>query len=304
MRYMVLLTAFVFIGIYSIYLLTFKNDSKTDTHVPFLPIEHLTFCRQREVEKEPETCSKVVLRDATRGHWVPKSLRENQKKEFLIAHNASQRYFGLRFPFDRLDGLCGNVTQFRKDFSSKWNIKNLFGHENKMLIFPAICNPKGSKPCCYNGRCTDLSEAECACPNCQDDRRTQHAEMAEWQTNDEKCLLKDVGQDATCGILLHKFDLVIFLGDSLIRQLYLALLLKLLGGPSQSILVDGTPEGNPFTLVQEPEIFSPRYFNTTQFQFFLLVLFPCFLYTFKFRKGKSVYFFIYFCFIQFLIKCT
>ncbi|XP_071117332.1 uncharacterized protein [Haliotis cracherodii] len=145
----------------------------------------------------------------TKGHWSSRRLTHQERKtmdDFLFSFQT--RY---RFPkhFQRKDAKCGNVTYLETNY------------------FRALCNPKGPTPCCFRDRCVRRVESECTCSDCYDLRQERYADYSNWIPADSRCPYRAFSSEEACALL--KGSSIHFVGDSLVRHIYTALLLVLSG---------------------------------------------------------------------------
>ncbi|XP_067652984.1 uncharacterized protein [Haliotis asinina] len=157
--------------------------------------------------REPNESSRCpdVSTGMMKGRWKPRTLTARERVT-VDTFLKSVRY---RVPksMQRRDGKCGNVAYINLNY------------------FRALCNPEGATPCCYGYRCTNKSADECKCPKCYDFRNEIHAEYSTWEAGDPRCQVKNFTVQETCD-LLHGLTIA-FIGDSLMRNLYTALMLML-----------------------------------------------------------------------------
>ncbi len=104
-------------------------------------------------------------------------------------------------------------------------------HTNKTegyyLDIPSQCDILSNSPCCRDdiGWCGS-GWSFCDCETCTDYRRFIPAELAVWETSDG-CVIPKVDAREACNDLSNRFTSVTFLGDSLVRHLFTALLILL-----------------------------------------------------------------------------
>ncbi|XP_071115266.1 uncharacterized protein [Haliotis cracherodii] len=166
-----------------------------------------------------------ILSHLLTGHWKIRPLtktEDEQISKFLSDTNA--RY---RFPtnYQRTDGLCGNVTHI-KSKAAEW--------------IRALCDPKGTTPCCFNNKCALKSVEECVCPDCYDMRNQKHAEYSTWIPSDTKYVYKEHSPEEACSIL--NGSTILFVGDSLVRHVYTAMLLVVTGNMKDGAMKDDVPQ--------------------------------------------------------------
>ncbi|XP_046367665.2 uncharacterized protein LOC124142943 [Haliotis rufescens] len=170
-----------------------------------------------------------VLSGMSRGRWVPRnvSLMERQKLDAFVS--TVRKQYKLPVTMQREDGRCGVVS-----YSS--GIRD----HSVLRYFRAMCDPSGRNPCCRGTMCQEGSREECRCPECYDLRQDVHAELASWETDDPRCGLRVFRGEEACRLLAGSTLLVA--GDSLMRQLYVALLLILAGNVQDGALGNDIPD--------------------------------------------------------------
>ncbi|XP_001629363.3 uncharacterized protein LOC5508781 [Nematostella vectensis] len=101
--------------------------------------------------------------------------------------------------------------------------------KNKTMVFDiqGQCDPYSEAPCChgYKGWC-GAGAAYCECQGCVDYRAFIPAELGDWVTLD-KCHITNYTQNSACSLVNNRFSYITFMGDSLVRHLFSALLLIL-----------------------------------------------------------------------------
>ncbi|XP_046374714.2 uncharacterized protein LOC124147909 [Haliotis rufescens] len=156
-----------------------------------------------------------VLSSMLKGTWKKRKLTYLEETEMELFLLKTRGGHNIPMTLDRLDGRCGNVT-----FDSLASYKL-----HPLLWFRALCNPRGDKPCCFNGMCVRATEEQCRCPDCYDMRQQIHAEYATWTPANPDCQPKQYTQAEACSLL--KGSLLYITGDSFIRHIYTALILLL-----------------------------------------------------------------------------
>ena len=120
----------------------------------------------------PPSCPNVE--DLTKGRWKPWPKSRINTSDF---HEVEEFYLRRRqmsklpATLQRNDNKCGNLPYWKGGF---W-------------VQRALCNPKGSTPCCYNNVCQNISKEKCHCKGCYDLRREVHAEIADWIPQNQQC---------------------------------------------------------------------------------------------------------------------
>ncbi|XP_067678207.1 uncharacterized protein [Haliotis asinina] len=166
-----------------------------------------------------------ILSQLLNGHWKTRPLTKTEDEDILnFLSNVSVR---LKFPsnYQRSDGLCGNVTHTGSK-TAEW--------------IRALCDPKGTTPCCFNNKCVLKSVEECVCPDCYDTRNQKHAEYSTWIPSDPEYGYKEHSPQAACTIL--KGSTILFVGDSLVRHVYTAMLLVVTGNMKDGAMNDNVPQ--------------------------------------------------------------
>ena len=99
--------------------------------------------------------------------------------------------------------------------------------EGYYLDIPSQCDVLSNAPCCRDdvGWCGS-GKAFCDCKTCTDYRTYLPAELADWQTSDG-CVIPSIESQDACAILSKHFTSVTFIGDSLVRHMFSALLILL-----------------------------------------------------------------------------
>ncbi|GFN89894.1 hypothetical protein PoB_001640000 [Plakobranchus ocellatus] len=169
---------------------------------------------------------KDVLGRAIVGKWVPRQYTSDELKAVQSFLNTTRDYMGFPPSLQRPDKKCGNVsfgeyTQGDK-ITYRW--------------FRALCNPFGETPCCHQNRCVARPVERCKCRECMDLRQQKHAELSTWIPIDTGCkLIRYKPGEETCSAL-EGFT-VHFLGDSLLRQVFVAFM-RLLKVPEPELDVE------------------------------------------------------------------
>lgn len=148
------------------------------------------------------------LQCMTQGYWVDNDISSEYEEELLEYYFKVRLANGIRPSLERADGVCGNVT---------------FPGSH----FRAVCDQYGWTPCCYHGTCVYRDIEDCLCDECWDHRTYQYAELSTFKTHNHKCQYKEYTTKEVCN-LLDGGTIVIF-GDSLMRQLYIALAMLAIG---------------------------------------------------------------------------
>jgi hypothetical protein len=125
-------------------------------------------------------------------------------------------YQGFPKTFSRKDGRCGKNATVTAD-----------GKGN------AVCDPYSTRPCCneMKGKCGITTEY-CTCKDCRDFRNYLPAEIAQWNTRNQECRIKDFNHIESCNLLEKHVSEMVFIGDSLTRHFFVALAVLLTNNPS------------------------------------------------------------------------
>ena len=97
----------------------------------------------------------------------------------------------------------------------------------KVLDIQSQCQPFSAHPCCREdiGWCGD-GDKFCRCKMCSNYNKLRYAELSSWIPKND-CQIKQVNGDDACSYLQDAFTSISFLGDSLVRHLFSALLMHL-----------------------------------------------------------------------------
>ena len=142
------------------------------------------------------------------GHWksFPPNKEELKEVEDHL-HEHRTQFLKLPKTFERPDKKCGTVT---------------------LGAVRALCDPRGPAPCCMGTTCVSRDKENCTCETCFDLRNEMHAEFADYVLESSACQLRRFTQADVCsllnGVTIH------FIGDSLVRQFYVATLAAVRGG--------------------------------------------------------------------------
>ncbi|XP_055955694.1 uncharacterized protein LOC130012266 [Patella vulgata] len=172
------------------------------------------FHPRTEFSYNNETACPGVLSHMMRGYWKPypallqRELLQILQEKFLISYRLNR---GIPRNLSRSDGKCGNIT-----FSN-----------TKFGVYRALCDPSGPTPCCYEGYCVSKSVQDCKCEDCFDVRQRIQAESSIWIPSDHRCHVEDFDSETACDIL--KDSTIFFSGNSLLRQIFMALTMILRG---------------------------------------------------------------------------
>ncbi|XP_046361618.2 uncharacterized protein LOC124138793 [Haliotis rufescens] len=163
-----------------------------------------------------------VLKCMTIGHWKTRPLSNEEKKKMYDFRESNHARFAFPPNFQRKDGRCGNLT-----------------YEN-VIYFRALCNPRGKTPCCFHNSCQMKPEKECVCEDCYDLRQEKYAEFSSWVPSDSRCSYREFSREDACQLL--KGSTLHFVGDSLVRHIYTAMLLVLTGDYDYGALVSSASD--------------------------------------------------------------
>ncbi|XP_046562595.1 uncharacterized protein LOC124271486 [Haliotis rubra] len=163
------------------------------------------------------------------GSWATRNISKKEEDEIeafllqgLYALNGSDK-------FELTDRRCGNLGYY------PWKSKDKMADWTR-----ALCNPRGGNPCCYNNKCQMKTVKECACKNCHDLRPQIHAEYSKWIPRDSRCQVEIFTPKAACDLL--QGGTYHFYGDSLVRMVFLALIIILKGDNQYGGLRPDAPE--------------------------------------------------------------
>ena len=171
-----------------------------------------------------KSCS--VLSGMTSGTWKTRPLTSKERHEISTFLKDSRDLISTNGDYQRPDLKCGNLTYTGSDYM-KW--------------FRVLCNPEGPTPCCFHNRCENRTVEECKGPLNYDLRPRVHAEYSTWVPHDKRCSVKLFVSQSACKLLEGATIYVI--GDSLMRQLYTALIMILRGNFKTGALKANTPPG-------------------------------------------------------------
>ena len=147
------------------------------------------------------------------GHWVrfpPPAAKLRELMSFVDWNRHT--HHNITRSLQRPDGKCGNIAFVPKG------------------QYRALCNPTGPTPCCYHNKCVDRDEAQCACAQCLDSRTQDlHAEFAHFNMTDTGHHINPFNSRRDVCDVMSNVTLVLY-GDSMVSQIYVALLTKALGG--------------------------------------------------------------------------
>ncbi|XP_046562596.1 uncharacterized protein LOC124271487 [Haliotis rubra] len=157
-----------------------------------------------------------VLKYMLVGSWATRNISKKEEDEIeafllqgLYAVNGSDN-------FELVDRRCGNLGYY------PWKSKEKMADWTR-----ALCNPRGGNPCCYNNTCMMKTTEECVCKNCYDLRPQIHAEYSDWIPDDDRCQVETFTSNAACDLL--RGGTYHFYGDSVVRMVFLALIIIIKG---------------------------------------------------------------------------
>ncbi|ESO92523.1 hypothetical protein LOTGIDRAFT_232991 [Lottia gigantea] len=159
------------------------------------------------------------------GSWLPHKMTGIQRQKIEKFLKYARNGQGIPKTLQRPDKKCGNLPYMGQ----------------KGNFFRALCNPKGSTPCCENNKCVWKSLEECQCSNCLDERQSIHAEYSQWIPTDKTCSIRYYNSQEVCKLLNGKTILIV--GDSYMRHLYTGLL-SFLRNNSQTGALERNPKQN------------------------------------------------------------
>ncbi|XP_046381733.2 uncharacterized protein LOC124152736 [Haliotis rufescens] len=153
------------------------------------------------------TCPSV-LGAMLSGSWKTRPLTETEENEMELLQQVIMKENSIA-SLERVDKRCGDISYP----GSGW--------------FRALCEPKGTSPCCYGNVCQMKTVEECACDGCYDLRSPIHAEYSTWIPRDSRCKMETFTSGTACQLL--RGGTYHFYGDSLVRQMFLAFIIILKG---------------------------------------------------------------------------
>ena len=105
----------------------------------------------------------------------------------------------------------------------------------------AQCDIDSPYPCCHDntGWCGS-GEKFCDCPSCIDYRSFISAELAQWLPTNG-CRVKNFTQTSACELISRRINSITFIGDSLVRHLFSAMVILLTNDPLYGALKHNTP---------------------------------------------------------------
>ncbi|BFZ16797.1 hypothetical protein BsWGS_19836 [Bradybaena similaris] len=167
-----------------------------------------------------------ILSGMTTGKWLRRPLTQQEQTTIDAYLHKERGFYRIPPSYQRSDGRCADVA---------YENSPLYVH----MWFKAICNPKGDTPCCHTNKCVNLTEADCRCPTCYDERQAINAEYAQWKTEDDRCQVKNFTAQEACTVLSGTN--LNFVGDSFIRHVFVAMVIVLTNNP-EGALKESTPQ--------------------------------------------------------------
>ncbi|CAG5114602.1 unnamed protein product [Candidula unifasciata] len=167
-----------------------------------------------------------VLDNMVLGSWEKDKLKEAEMAAVVNFHKKIRAYHGINVSLQHKDNICGNV---------------MHGATNRGITqFRALCDPNGSTPCCFENKCVFKTVEQCRCKNCFDLRQKLHAELSTWIPAEPTCkITMFAGEEDSCKVM--KDMTIYFIGDSFIRQLYIAVLSLMRRNKPYGPFINGTP---------------------------------------------------------------
>ena len=175
--------------------------------------------------EESQSCP-GVLSHMLSGTWKTRELTSQERAEIKEFVKHTLRYLPNNSDYQRPDLKCGNLT-YTGTSARRW--------------FRVLCNPEGPTPCCFHNRCENRTVDECKGPLNYDLRPRVHAEYSTWVPHDKRCSVKLFDSQSACKLL--EGATVYVIGESLMRQLYTALLMILTGDFKTGALKPGLSPG-------------------------------------------------------------
>ncbi|XP_046357073.1 uncharacterized protein LOC124135675 [Haliotis rufescens] len=227
-KLMLLITTFVVLFTHMIYFRV-KLSDVADNIVDFFEVYppssiNLSYCPSSGNIKTFNEQS-YILSHLLIGHWKTRSLTKKEDEDILNFLSDVNVRYTLSKNYQRIDGLCGNVTHTGSK-TAEW--------------IRALCDPKGTTPCCFNNKCAVKSVEECVCPDCYDMRNQKHAEYSTWIPLDPRYGYKEHSPHEACSILSG--STILFVGDSLVRHVYTAMVLLVTGNMKDGAMNDNVPQ--------------------------------------------------------------
>ena len=172
-------------------------------------------------KKNVSKCRRNVLYQMTQGIWRKRAsvtLIEEINREQMDIHIRKERR--LPIVLHRSDMRCGTNFKLAGNIASQ-------------------CDENSSAPCCNNdkGRCGSGTEF-CSCKNCIDFRKQISAELFEYIPS-SGCMFKNFTSKETCDFLNNRISNLTFMGDSIIRHFFNALMVLITNDAKEGALRQG-----------------------------------------------------------------
>lgn len=173
-----------------------------------IDIRHVFKYVRLETKKiNDKDCSCLTVPEIFEGEWVQSSNISPLRKYYFTQLNMKYRRKINTSDLIQKDGKCGT--------------------RNPVGSVQSQCNATSSSPCCneIKGECGNGKE-NCDCLyNCVNYKTLVQAEFMEWK--DKHCPLKEFDAISSCEFLQSRFSSITFIGDSLVRHMFSALLIHL-----------------------------------------------------------------------------
>jgi len=178
----------------------------------------------RSQRVRPRCCH--VFKCAMEGNWVKRSnIGINEHNYIRQANTQLRLHKGWPTQLIHGDLRCGKRYPLPR-------VLHYNGTQGYYMDIISQCEPDSASPCCRDdvGWCGN-NQWFCSCDTCIDYRQFIHAELASWRPIDEKCTVSKKSTDQLCRDLTRNFTSVTFIGDSLVRHVFSALLIQLTNDP-------------------------------------------------------------------------
>ena len=181
-----------------------------------------------------ERCGNV-FKSLTNGHWRLKTsvtqADEMSRKKLDMQMRVRKGWPDYLFHGDLR---CGPKFPLPRGINKK-TVPYLFDVQGQ-------CDPESKTFCCQgNAGWCGFGPRFCDCPSCINYRSFISAELADWIPSNA-CYVKNFTKRHACELLSNHLSSAVFIGDSLVRHLYSAMLLILTGDPLYGALKTDTPK--------------------------------------------------------------
>uniref|UniRef100_H2ZEC5 Uncharacterized protein n=1 Tax=Ciona savignyi TaxID=51511 RepID=H2ZEC5_CIOSA len=173
-----------------------------------------------------------LLQNIVTGQWVlKKPIDARLREELKRKHENFRTEVGIpRKPW-RSEGRCG------------YNVMAASGGKDWPQV-ASFCDPSSKKSCCTDvndGICVPtIAQQQCSCPTCINALDYKDALESNWETKDKSCKWVNYTQLEACAVMnkLSSADSkagIYFVGDSLIRNMYMGMVILLTGDRRKGI---------------------------------------------------------------------